>query len=82
MVQLLVIYNGSTLRKFVTAHEGAFLALPDNKQTFFALVTLYAGRLRRRFWRQDVAILIYTEDSLAIRIAAAPEERAEPAVFI
>ena len=82
MVQLFVIYDGSTLRKFVTAHEGAFFALPDNKQAFFALITLYAGRLRRRFGRQNVAVFIYTEDGLAIRIAAAPEERPEPPVFI
>ncbi len=74
--------DGSTFWEPAAAQKWPPFTLPDDQFTVFALVTLYSGRLRRRFGRQNVAVLIDIEDGFAIRIAATSEERAEPAVFV
>ena len=80
MVQFLDADDGSALWELVAAQEGALFALPDNKLAVFALITFNAGRLRWRLGRQNVPVLVDIEDGFAIWIAAASEERAEPAV--
>ena len=69
-------------RESVAAHKRAFLALPDYKLAFPALITLQSRRLSGRFGRCDIAILINLNDCLAVGIIAASEERAESPVFV
>jgi len=74
--------DGSTFWEPAAAQKGTLFARSYYQFAVFALVTFYSGRLRRRFGRQNVAVLIDIEDGFAIRIAATSEERAEPAVFV
>ena len=69
-------------REPVAAHKRAFLALPDDKLTLPAFITLQSRRLSRRLRRRDIAILIKLNDCLAVGIIAASEERAESPVFV
>lgn len=60
-------YDGSAPRELVAAEEGAFLALPDYELTILAFITFYTGRLSGRFWRQDVAVLVNSQDGFTVR---------------
>ena len=68
--------------KSVAAHKRAFLALPDDKLAFPALITSQSSRFSRRFRRRDITILINLNYRLAVGIIAASEERAESPVFV
>jgi len=66
----------------VAAEEGAFFALSDDEQTFFALIAFYACGLWRRFWREEIAFFVEFYDSFAVGIIGAAEELSETAVSI
>ena len=58
MIELFYADNGPALGEPAAAHEGAFLALPDDQLAAFAFVALNAGRLCGRFRGQDVAFFV------------------------
>src|SRR3990172_680043 len=82
MLELLYDNNSPALWELCAAHERAFLALANHELAVFALVALDARRLRRRLGRQDVSIFVHLQRCLAIGIIAAPEEGADPPVFL
>ena len=82
MVQLLDADNGSALREPVAAHKGTLLALSDHQFALFAFMALHAGGFRRRFRRQDIALLVQLKSCFAVWIVAASEKRAESAVLM
>ncbi len=82
VVELLYADDGSALREFVAADEGALLALAYYEFTGFAFVAFYAGGLRWRLWRKDVAFFVDAENGFAVGIPGTTEEGAESAVLV
>lgn len=71
MIELFDTDDGSALGKTVASKERPSFALPDDKLSFFTLMTLYTRRLGRRLGGQDVAFFIELEGRLAVGIVRA-----------
>ncbi len=82
VVELLYADDGSALREFVAADEWALLALAYYEFAGFAFVAFYAGGLRGRLWRKDVAVFVDAEDGFAVGISRTAEEWSESAVLV